>query len=243
MPIRQPTPQSLLDAWEAALAAPRDLRAAHLVAALSGVPAETVLARLLSEVDRELIALREHCFGERLQCLADCPACGETLELEFGTGDIPLADPAAGEHRCVTASCEVTFTLPTLAQLMRTTAQEAVDAGRRRLLMDSIVAARCADRSVPPEALSSDVLEAVEQAMEAADPGALPEVALVCPACAHGWASPIDVGSFVWREVDAWAERTLDQVAMLARGYGWSEAEILAMSAARRQRYLDRLWQ
>jgi hypothetical protein len=38
-----------------------------------------------------------------------------------------------------------------------------------------------------------------------------------------------------------WAERCLDQVHTLARAYGWSEAQILALSPVRRACYLGRV--
>jgi hypothetical protein len=48
-----------------------------------------------------------------------------------------------------------------------------------------------------------------------------------------------DIVSFFWTELSAQAKRLLREVHTLARGYGWREADILAMSARRRQLYLD----
>lgn len=48
-----------------------------------------------------------------------------------------------------------------------------------------------------------------------------------------------DIGAYLWEEVDAWADRTLRDVHLLAASYGWSERDILDLSPARRGRYLE----
>src|SRR5262249_55645931 len=65
---------------------------------------------------------------------------------------------------------------------------------------------------------------------------------LRAPACGHGWQADLDVGAFVLAEVDAHAARLLGEVHGLAHAYGWSEADILALSTARRRRYLELAW-
>ena len=75
--------------------------------------------------------------------------------------------------------------------------------------------------------------------MAEADPQADVQLALVCPACGHTWQATFEIVSFLWAELSAWAERTLADVHALASTYGWREADILAMSARRRQRYLE----
>ncbi|MBC7992234.1 MAG: phage baseplate protein, partial [Rhizobacter sp.] len=43
-------------------------------------------------------------------------------------------------------------------------------------------------------------------------------------------------------DLAAQAERVVDDVHTLAGAYGWNETEILAMSAARRALYKQRVW-
>ncbi len=88
-------------------------------------------------------------------------------------------------------------------------------------------------------ALPAEVAEAVAQRMAEADPQADPQLAMHCPSCGHAWSAGLDIAAYLWAEVDAWARRTLREVHALASAYGWSEGEILALSAARRQAYLD----
>jgi hypothetical protein len=92
---------------------------------------------------------------------------------------------------------------------------------------------------VGADELPDAVTEAIAEAMAGADPQADVQVALTCPACARRWDAVFDVAEFLWREIDAWAKRVLDEVHILASAYGWSEGEILSMSAARRERYVS----
>ena len=48
----------------------------------------------------------------------------------------------------------------------------------------------------------------------------------------------MDVGSFVWAELHAHGRRVLREVDVLARAYGWTEAEVLALGERRRAAYL-----
>ena len=48
----------------------------------------------------------------------------------------------------------------------------------------------------------------------------------------------LDIGSFVWAEIESRARRLLWEVHTLASAYGWSEAETLSLSAARRASYM-----
>ena len=104
------------------------------------------------------------------------------------------------------------------------------DAIRRALLE------RCTGAPVPP-----DLMDQIEDALAAADPRADVQLALTCPACGHEWLLRFDAAAFFWSELSAAAERVLGEVDTLARAYGWSEREILSMSARRRALYVERL--
>jgi len=71
------------------------------------------------------------------------------------------------------------------------------------------------------------------------EPGAELLLDLTCGPCGHRWQPLLDVGAFLWAEIDVLARRLLHEVHVLARAYGWRETEIMAMSAARRRLYLD----
>src|SRR4029079_15278757 len=95
-------------------------------------------------------------------------------------------------------------------------------------------AARRAAEYVSARELPAEAIAAIEARMEAADPQAHGVLDLSCPACGQSWQAPFDVDAFFWAELDAGARRTLAEVHSLAGAYGWSEGEVLALSAARR---------
>jgi hypothetical protein len=87
--------------------------------------------------------------------------------------------------------------------------------------------------------LPAHVVDAVVTRMGDADPQADVHVPIACAACRHEWSAAFEILSFFWTEIEAWAARLRREVHVLASAYGWSEADILALSPARRQGYLE----
>jgi hypothetical protein len=73
--------------------------------------------------------------------------------------------------------------------------------------------------------------------MEDLDPQAELRLELACQGCGHRWMILLDVAPFFCREMAYLAVRLAREVNILARAYGWDEADILAMSPARRALY------
>jgi hypothetical protein len=191
--------------------------------------------------DERLLQLREWAFGERVQIVADCPACGDKLELEFNVAD--LRSTARPESRdplfLAAAPYEVRFRLPTVADLA-SLPRDAADSGNRSLLLERCVLnARADGQLVPAGQLPEAIVSELGKQMAAADPLAEVQLALTCPACAHQWRATFDIASFFWTEINAWALRILHEVHALASAYGWTEADILKLSPRRRQAYLE----
>lgn len=238
----------LLDAWEAGCRRPPWARPATLLGTGGAGPEDGSEALPVGDRDRRLAALRRSVFGPSVQATAACPACSESAELSFTFDELlPPPAPAPGEGGQAAgtvrrAGYEVRFRLPTTADLAAVAAARPGDAGRaaEELLGRCVVGASGpSGTAVDVGALPGEVADAVSAAMAAADPAADVELKLACPGCGHRWTSPLDVGAFVWQEVDAWAERTLLEVDALARAYGWPEPAVLALSPWRRQRYLE----
>ena len=91
-----------------------------------------------------------------------------------------------------------------------------------------------AARSLPPKLIEANASE-----MEKADPQANVQLGFDCADCGHRWLSAFDIFAFLWKELVNWAKRILREVCLLASAFGWPEADILAMSAQRRQLYLQ----
>lgn len=215
--------------------------------------------------DGWLLTLREELFGDRLETVAACPSCGAPLEVALRTGDVRVLAAGAGRDAVVRVEMDgyrVEGRPPTSADLLE--ALSAPDAspqaagtlehartddpdtpaggssgGPAALLRRCIAVAKRGDADVDPASLPPAVGEAVAQAMADADPQADVRLALDCPECGHRWSSPFDILSYLWDEIDDWAARLLREVHALASAYGWSERDILGMTARRRRLYLE----
>ena len=203
----------LLAVWESARRVHPALRPAQLLRAACGEPSPERLT--IGARDRRLLALREAWFGPVCRSVADCPACGVTLEMAFDTRRMIVGTSADGDH----------FRLPDSRDLLAVADCLDVDEAR------ALLAARCGDGELDAYALS--------EAMSEADPDGDISLRVTCAACGGGWEVLFDPASVLWRELDAAAMDALRDVDALASAYGWSEREILSMSRERRRAYLD----
>jgi uncharacterized protein (UPF0212 family) len=238
--MRPLTAQELLDAWERGLSGPPVQRAlALLAAACPEMTSEELARESVGRRDGRLLTLREQTFGSRLVSLASCPACGERLETAFDVADIRVRETGGDQEPLYlsVAGRELTFRLPNSLDLAALAACEDLDDARRRLLGRCLLPAR--GEQVAVEQLPEEALQAVAESMAAADPQGDVELSLTCPACGHAWPAAFDIATFFWTEVDAWARVLLHEIHILASVYGWSEADILALTPWRRRAYLE----
>ncbi|KQC39042.1 hypothetical protein [Frankia sp. ACN1ag] len=246
--MRTPSARVLLDVWEHGIVLRPAERALLLLAvAVPDASVADLSGLSLGDRNRVLFTARRHLFGATLDAVATCPDCGEDLDVQWAIPDAittaAAASRAAGADR-LSAEIDgfvVEFRLPTVADLSATPPGEASGpaSSQRALLHRCILAASQHTTAVEAEALPPSVLDAVVRTMEAADPDGLVEISIECPAC-HAVADlPLDPAAFLWADLDEWARRALREVADLAFAYGWSQDEVLAMSARRRATYLE----
>jgi len=95
------------------------------------------------------------------------------------------------------------------------------------------------ERCVGASELTDEQRRAVTAAMADADPLAEVLVDMACPACGEPFVADLDVAQFVWAEVRARALSLLRDVDALARAYGWTEEQVLALGDTRRAAYLE----
>lgn len=242
--MRALTAAQLLAVWEQGADQPLVRRALLLLAAACEDESAAALAGLsIGARDMRLLALREWTFGASLTSVTDCPACKERLELTFQTRDlqtIPDALPAEAEKALTYTQdgYRVVYRLPNSQDLIWAAESPSVAAGRQALIERCLAEVDYQGQPVPVSALPDTVLKGVIGAMRNADPQADIRIDLHCPACGHDWQAPFDILAYFWNEIEAWAYRTLQEIHRLALAYGWSETEILALSARRRQMYL-----
>jgi hypothetical protein len=231
----------LLDAWERGLSAPKCRRALPLLAAASlDSSTETAAALTIGERDRSLLTLREWTFGQQLASVAICPKCSERLEWMIDTRVLRVSPEA---ELSAAASFEIddyqiSFRVPNTLDVEAAAAgEDAVDA-RRRLLERCVTAATYDGVNVPAADLPDKLVHEIARRMGQADPQADVQMELTCPACSHCWQVIFDIEAFFWSEIDAWSQRLLSEVHLLACAYGWRESDILNLTPWRRQFYL-----
>ena len=220
-------PSELLDAWDAGEGHhPVEQALALLHAAEPGLSREDLAALDVAERERRLLRLRSLMLGPALRCAADCPACGERVEFELDAGSLDT-EPAAGPFK----AGGVRFRLPDSDDLAA--AARCADAGEARQLL----AERCilADGARAGPGTVAAVAEAMGEAAAVADVSA----ALSCPGCGEEWTCLLDLPRYVWAELGAEARRLLSEVDALARSYGWTEEDVLALPPRRRRAYLE----
>lgn len=206
---------------------------ALLAAACPDASEAALLAMPVGRYNAQLLTLHRWHFGPSLTAVTACPACNGVVEVTLDVTSLcqQHSEPPAALLEVNVVDEVVRFRLPTLGDLVAAGAAATVEEASQLLVQ------RCLERS--PDDLPPAVLAAATDAMESADPLAIVELGGACPHCGHAWSAFLDVASFVWREVQHWAQRTLQEVHLLARVYGWREDEILRLSPVRRQTYLQ----
>ena len=232
----------LLSVWEKGLGRTSLERAQVVLKAARESPSDPDPGELpLGERDAQLLTLREWTFGNEVTALSRCPKCKEELELTFQISDLRLpATPPRRELGFSSGDYAIQFRLPTSGDLAAVSGESCEGRSLRNALLARCVSdARHGNDPVAAETLPESVVEELSERMSEMDPQAEIELSLHCVSCGERWNEVFDVESFFWTELQAWAVRLLEDVHQLAASYGWSEADILAMSATRRSAYLS----
>ncbi|MFD2142075.1 hypothetical protein [Ancylobacter oerskovii] len=230
----------VLHIWEVGHDLPSGERALLVLAAAAPDAAFDELARLpLGARDRALLAVRTATLGSRIDAFAQCPACAGALEFPLDTGPLLAGSEAGGRPQTMrTGGYLLNLRPPDCRD--EAAAERCVDvASAEAVLLAACVCATGDDGGpVPVEALPDSVRRAAADAILALDPLTDVSFDVTCADCGCGWSLAFDVPAFLWQEIGHHARRLVGEVATLARAYGWSEHDILAMSPARRQSYL-----
>ena len=226
-------PAELLSVWERGSGQDPVRRALALLVAFHDGPAGAGPGSLDIGTREVLLAgLLAGLVGDQVPACADCPGCGELLGLWVdirAVAELPIGE--AGAWTSVEVGDQlVRFRLPTSEDLLAVAGLTPPQA-RAGLL-------RACLGLGPDEIPGPGVEAAVDAAMEAVAPAGAVDLLVRCPECGLESAVPLDVLALLWSEVEAEAARLLRDVHDLAVSYGWTEAEVLALSPRRRATYL-----
>jgi hypothetical protein len=246
---------ALIDGVDALPFAPRVTallgRCVERVGTIDDEPVEETV-RNLTIGDREalLLHLRRLTFGDRIDCLLACPDCRAPLESELSVGSLLIApgpEMPREYHELSVADVGGTelrarFRLPTGADQEAVAPRAAVDPrdAAGLLVNRCIVEVR---HEAEPGSLATAAPPSVTERIDALLPELDPQAELMfdlhCAACGHAFTTLFDAASFLFQELEARGAAVYREVHTLALHYHWSESEILAMTPAKRGRYLD----
>ncbi|MEP0916976.1 phage baseplate protein [Leptolyngbya sp. DQ-M1] len=235
--------REIVQVWEAGQSQhPIDRALALLACGSPELSVPDLVTLTVGQRDAYLLTLRELTFGSKLNSVAACPQCREQLEFDLDVPDIRVADlerPIQPEYALTTEGLNLRFRLPNSQDLAAIVGSKDVAIAAATLVQRCVLAVDRGDKSEIDEPLPQSAIAALAEYMTECDPQAEIYLALTCPACGHAWSVLFDIVDFFWTELSAEAQRLLQEVHLLARFYGWSEADILSMSAVRRQFYLN----
>lgn len=237
----------LLTAWERGLSQSSASR--RLLMLLATVYPELAEEQLLKapigQRDGLALQLREVLFGSQLISVAICPFCTEQLELTLNVSDIQVASNSFLQKplQLQLEGFKLEFRLPDSQDLMHIETINSIEEAHNILMRRCLLSVSHNDQACDMSQLPETVLQKIEAAMSEADPQADVQLDLHCPACQRNWLATFDIASFLWSEINTWAQRLLNEVHLLAKAYCWRETDILAMSSMRRRMYLERLTQ
>jgi hypothetical protein len=231
------TAADVLALWERAVGRPPADRALVLAAGFSGVTSASAAGLTVGDCDRRLMAAHRGLFGRRVTGRADCPACGEQLELELDLGELDVP-PAAPAGPLAVGGCDVEWRLPSAGDVADVARISPRDAAQDALVGRCVTRITRGGEPVAPTEWPAELTNALAEAVSATDPLTDLGLELMCVRCGHGWLVGFDPAAFLWTELDTLARRLFGEVHRLATAYGWCEADILTMSSARRATYL-----
>jgi hypothetical protein len=208
----------ILDLWERALG-------------LSGFDREDALLadnaheRRLGERNMLLLRIRSELFGHSWSLISACPCCGEksefSVDVDTLTRELAETKASAGARAVLVDDVRAVSVLAESSAVQRELFKRCIPGFEDRNTFED-----------------GEVINLARQ-LEDANPAAVVSFTMACAGCGHYWPASIDVGDALWCEIERAAERSITEIGTLALNFGWSEAEIMALSATRRAAYLQ----
>lgn len=183
--------------------------------------------------------------GGALEISLTCqnPVCNQPMDLELDLAELETmqeqAEDTAGFIHIQAGEAQVTLRRPTgrdqlLWQQQAAAGQAGLDFILRSLLVEPPELWK--DRPIP-----GDFQRAADAALQELDPLVNYQVAAACPFCGAEYSYPVDLQELALGRLKEAQRRLLDEIHTLASSYHWSEPQIMALPAWRRERYLARV--
>jgi hypothetical protein len=210
------------------------LERSMLVVATWGTGMDTESTRPIDDLNRQVLILHARLFGKDMELYAECAECCEPLVFVIDTSQIASAEDPATTPPLLIDDREVICRPPVAGDVLAA----SVASDPRRWLAERCIEPGDDAKEGHP-ALTDDDIETLENWLREHHLLLEISLAIACPDCGYEWEQLLDIDELVWRDIDLESRRLLEDVDRLARSYGWSEADILAMRPERRRRYVE----
>jgi hypothetical protein len=179
--------------------------------------------------------------GPRLDAFTVCPGCGQELEFPLEIPEVreKVSLPAKSEE-AVIGKFRFRLRRPSSSDLAAVISADDLQEARLALAARCVKEATRQGLAVDVQEIPKPTLSKLADQLDELEDSAEILIDMCCPACAHSWQTAFDIASYFYTELTVQARRLLEEVCVLASTYGWSERDILVMSPARRQFYLER---
>ncbi|NQZ12214.1 MAG: phage baseplate protein [Algicola sp.] len=210
-------------------------------------PLNSLASLSLGQRNVRLFRLREQLFGTVMNANSACPECHEGVEFQLDSQVICDPNKVHAEQQQFSLALDesvLSFRLVNSYDLRDIAAiieVEGPQSAEYELIHHCITAFDVNGVRQPTQSLPDDAIPALAQALKDNDPHCEIICRLTCPECSHNWPEPFDIVKFLWHELEAKAQIILSEVQLLAKAFGWWEADILSLSDVRRKFYLDGL--
>lgn len=170
-------------------------------------------------------------FAWTVTCAAD--GCGEMVDVELPLLVLAAPSPAASAGVIEVSSDgeNLRVRLPTEEDIAE---WRQSDAGPDDML-------RALVQGNWSQAMSADLLDAVEAALIEADPLVGFDVICQCPGCGSSLALDVDVEAEALGTLKRLQEELFEEISMLASVFHWSESDIVRLPRERRRRYITQI--
>ena len=238
------TEKEILQIWEAGQNRPLWFRGMLILAQAFPERSKSQLANMtIGQRNYNLLKLRQRMVGSTIDSLVHCRKCRTPMEFQMnveGIFDLVPCEREDQEFSEVIREVTLRFRALTSRDLAAIGETRTPETARTLLVHRCIIQASREGNSLDSASIPEEIIEELGDKMaETYDPHVEIRFVLECPACKHTWSAMFDIVSFFWAEISTQAQRLLQEIHLLARAYGWSETEIMAMNAARKNYYLE----
>lgn len=161
---------------------------------------------------------------------AECTLCGERFEFDLGLTELVAGQDFQPELHIEVHGQALRLRRATGTDLREWRAARPANAQQaQQLMLDSLLL---------EGEVAAEQLPELSAAIAQADPLAAFAVACQCPGCGADREVDIDLDAAALSRLQHRQRALLREIHTLARHYGWSEAQVLAIPASRRAQYL-----